>query len=246
VSRTRTPVPLAKTAAAVTCPPRPCTNCGNRRPTQRPCRLTAFRARALDPRGTDPSTRRLPYLPLSRYSQEAVGLSRRAPTASARGRTAGWAGANTTSTSIDGRSSPFAMASAIASTKVGERATRSNAKNPFVWFPSSSAGYRKWPVSVKGLASVRMRSKVCRRKVGETSRIGSVTIFMVGLALRGRRLPALALRLGVGSGLGPAENVLRVAVREPVRRDPHALEVRVEHDREPPLDLPPSREGPLG
>src|SRR6059058_3839964 len=91
-----------------------------------------------------------------------------------------------------------------------------------------------------------MRSKVCRRKVGETSRIGSVTIFMVGLALRGRRLPALALRLGVGSGLGPAENVLRVAVREPVRRDAHALEVGVEHDREPRLDLPPSREGPLG
>src|SRR5437764_14995570 len=93
---------------------------------------------------------------------------------------------------------------------------------------------------------MRRLSTFGRRKDEDTSRIGSVTIFMVGLALRGRRLPALALRLGLGSGLGPAENVLRVAVREPVRRDAHALEVGVEHDREPRLDLPPSREGPLG
>src|SRR2546429_8304343 len=67
-----------------------------------------------------------------------------------------------------------------------------------------------------------------------------------GLSLRGWRFPALALRLGVGGRLGPAQHVLRVAMREPVGRDPHALEVRVQHDREAALDLSSRREGSLG
>src|SRR2546426_9668607 len=44
---------------------------------------------------------------------------------------------------------------------------------------------------------------------------------------------------------GPAQDILRVAVRESRLRDPHALEIRVQHDREARLYFSSSGEGPL-
>src|SRR5256712_13379422 len=62
---------------------------------------------------------------------------------------------------------------------------------------------------------------------------------------RGGRLPAFPGRLGVRSVFGPAQDILRVAVRESRLRDPHALEIRVQHDREAGLYFSAGREGPL-
>src|SRR5438034_461686 len=60
------------------------------------------------------------------------------------------------------------------------------------------------------------------------------------------RLPAFARGLHPLDVLGPAEDVIRIAVRETLVRDSHALEVRVEHHREPRLHLPARRERALG
>src|SRR3989442_3700843 len=104
-----------------------------------------------------------------------------------------------------------------------------------------TAPRRGGPPAVENRTSLMRASALVESRI-ESERTGGPRSH---LGSGGGRFPSFARRLGPLDVLGPAQDVGGIAGREALGRDPHALEVRFDHEREESLHLAPRREGAL-